>query len=551
MKIFINLFIVCVAAALGLIVGRAIHGKPAASSFGPAETSSAAMTTTAFRLTHTPTKTKALSDDSPLATKLARDLSMSAGVTRWLYWLDAIEKAQPSDFPRLASLAKGNSTSLRLLAARWVEVAPQHMFDYLALHQGAGDSTIAELAQVLFQEWPKADPSAVVAALSSTNFGSWNRNWRYTAVNALVEKDVELGLRALSDWNITSYSPSMKNIAKWAANDPRHAAEFALQHPAGYATETIMNTIGKEWAKKDPADALDFAASGRGEYAAKLASTTLKEWASRDLNAAAEWLGKTDAATRERLSSPFVEAWGKKDATAALEWCEANLTGTALARAAGSVLKGAAGKDANAAAALVAAMPPSSARAEAAASVASKLFPEFSSEKPVPPETLAWLSSLDGGSVRTVLERTQWQWSNTDPAGMAAFIAKLDRESVPSSTYDYLARTMARKDPLAALEWANQVPDDRRITFANDAFNVWQHSQPEAAREWVGKLPANDPRREPLFESAISFIANDPRGMEQIATLNPTERAAAQKIIERIPLPEERRARLLSMLKQR
>jgi hypothetical protein len=39
--------------------------------------------------------------------------------------------------------------------------------------------------------------------------------------------------------------------------------------------------------------------------------------------------------------------------------------------------------------------------------------------------------------------------------------------------------------------------------------------------------------------------------MEQIASLNPTERAAAQKIIERIPLPEGRRARLLSMLKQR
>ena len=36
---------------------------------------------------------------------------MSSGVTRWLYWLEAMEKASASDFPRLFRLAEGNAAT--------------------------------------------------------------------------------------------------------------------------------------------------------------------------------------------------------------------------------------------------------------------------------------------------------------------------------------------------------------------------------------------------------------------------------------------------------
>src|SRR5437016_824023 len=60
-------------------------------------------------------------DDSPLATKLEHDLSISSGVTRWLCWWQAIERAQLADMPRLARLANGDNTAIRLVASRWIE----------------------------------------------------------------------------------------------------------------------------------------------------------------------------------------------------------------------------------------------------------------------------------------------------------------------------------------------------------------------------------------------------------------------------------------------
>ena len=60
-----------------------------------------------------------------------RDLAKASGVTRWLLWLQAIEKAQPADFPRLAQLARDNPAALQFVAARWAEIAPRHLFNAL------------------------------------------------------------------------------------------------------------------------------------------------------------------------------------------------------------------------------------------------------------------------------------------------------------------------------------------------------------------------------------------------------------------------------------
>jgi len=146
-------------------------------------------------------------DDSPLATKLERDLSMSSGVTRWLYWLEALEKAAPADFPRLARLAQSNSIAMRFVAARWVEVDPRHMFDTLvAASNSGGGFPSDELATVLFQEWPKRDPEAVIAALNGAgDFGARGR-WRRDVALAFVEQEVERGLRLMSEWHIENWT---------------------------------------------------------------------------------------------------------------------------------------------------------------------------------------------------------------------------------------------------------------------------------------------------------------------------------------------------------
>src|SRR5947209_3873072 len=98
----------------------------------------------------------------------------------------------------------------------------------------------------------------------------------------------------------------MKAVGNWADANPRHAADFTLAHPAGYASETTMQRIGEEWAKTDPAAALAFAASQSGDLAAKLGNSALKAWAGKDLNAAADCLAGADDSTRNRFSAAFL-----------------------------------------------------------------------------------------------------------------------------------------------------------------------------------------------------------------------------------------------------
>src|ERR1051325_5809966 len=134
MKWWVRSLLIVVAAGIGLAIGsvwkrgRGIEGAPqsAASVHGVAERAGG----TADRA-----RAKA-SDDSPLATQLEHSLSMSSGVRRWLYWLEAIEKATVNDFPRLAMLARNDPAALRFLGARWVEIAPRHLFDTLVKASG-------------------------------------------------------------------------------------------------------------------------------------------------------------------------------------------------------------------------------------------------------------------------------------------------------------------------------------------------------------------------------------------------------------------------------
>src|SRR5256885_8587467 len=106
-RIWVHLFLIVAAVAVGLTVGCVLAGHVRAK--GPNSVSANLDPASAAPRNangHSPKAAAArLNDDSPLATKLERELSMSSGVTRWLYWLDALEKAAPGDFPRLVRLA--------------------------------------------------------------------------------------------------------------------------------------------------------------------------------------------------------------------------------------------------------------------------------------------------------------------------------------------------------------------------------------------------------------------------------------------------------------
>src|SRR6266568_4751462 len=531
-KIIVNAVVILAAAAIGLAAGFALRSKRVSPASESAAVALAAQDVSQASRIRALDETSGLraNDDSPLTTKLERDLAKSSGVTRWLYWLEALERAAAADFPRLARLAQNNPAALQFVAARWAEIAPRHLFDSLvaAAKDGRG-LPVQLLARVLFDEWPKRDPEAAIAALHEPRDLGIRRAWQMDVATTIINKDVERGLRLFTEWHIENYMPFYDErgpVPKWAAADPRHAAEFALEYPSSYLSQGVMKAIGDEWAKTDPAAALQFAAASHGELGSLLGTAALKTWAERNLNEAADWLTKADERTRNRLSPGFVEAWAKQDAAGALAWCEENLSGSSLARAVPSVVQGAGVKNIAATAALVAAMEPSPGRAEGAVAVARQWFPSLggmagpAGEQTVGPQTVAWLASLDPISIKRVLDEETWSWATSDPQSMAAFLVTVSNEAVGDWTDTCLARQMARRNPTEALDWASRLPGNRGLTAGGEAYAEWRSSQPEAAIQWLNGLPADE------------------------------ERAAARSVIASMTsLPEDHRNRLLGVLK--
>ena len=89
---------VCFGAAAGLCVGRYLRTH---TNIATATPSLQAKRSALVAASKTNEQRSAMRVGSAAA-KLEQDLSMCADVTRWLYWFEALEKAQPADLPRLA-----------------------------------------------------------------------------------------------------------------------------------------------------------------------------------------------------------------------------------------------------------------------------------------------------------------------------------------------------------------------------------------------------------------------------------------------------------------
>lgn len=235
MRMISNLIVIVVSAIVGISAGYALKSRHVAYAQN-AEGQITGAEAAPFTVKSGVKTARVQYDDSPLTSQLARDLSKSSPLGKWFYWMNALENAQPADFPRLARLARNNPAIWPFVVNRWVETAPRHLFDTLqSLSKYGDDLRVGELGRALFDTWPKQDPEAAIATLNTTENLGMRDMWRIQVATALADNNAERGLELFSQWHIESMSPRMDAINAWAAADPQHAAEFTLAHPSGFA----------------------------------------------------------------------------------------------------------------------------------------------------------------------------------------------------------------------------------------------------------------------------------------------------------------------------
>ena len=112
----------------------------------------------------------------------------------------------------------------------------------------------------------------------------------------------------------------MSSSYSWVKKDPRSAAEFAEQLPAGDAKETFVRHIAQYWSRRNPQETLDWSAS-MGESGHGAVERTVSEWASKDISAAAAYVTSMDTGhAQNKAISKVVDQWAHYDPKGAADW---------------------------------------------------------------------------------------------------------------------------------------------------------------------------------------------------------------------------------------
>lgn len=520
-----------IACALALLAGVAIGGRRAVF---PPEDNALTSRTVGKAVTPDP-------GNSPLALAVKNE----TGAKGWLRLVAAAEKATAKDMPGIIRAAGGNSEAVRMLGIHWARLDPRHMFAeiYADFLQPESAPTALPrrdaLLQSLCEEWAKADPAGLVKAFGEAPAFQGSDNARRTAVNSLMNADMETALRAMHEWNMSNFYPYGESVAAWAARDPRHAAEVAAKYSRGYAAEEVLKRIGKTWADSDPEGGMQFAMTLRVTSRVNLGAAILGGWVEKDPAAASSFTAaQTDIAFRNALAEGMVEPWAKKDPAAALAWSQENLRGGARSLAVGEIVKVAAEKDIAAAGELVAGMAPGNTQHSAVGSLFDVWSTKGNEQRDA---AIEWLASLpDKETSRTHLDWAMIDWGN-DPAGARSFLTGPHADLASNDTVAKIARNEAAKNPEAAMEWAAKLPAERADAFRSAVLNSWLGARPEAAANYVRNLAAGAER-----EQAINIVTRNlgwqspDQAAAWILSLADAGQTTAMKVIEHMA-PEQRR----------
>ena len=250
------------------------------------------------------------------------------------------------------------------------------------------------------------------------------------------------------------------------------------------------------------------------------------------------------------MAGGLVEVWARSDPEGALEWSQQHLKGEARANAVSNLVKSAASRNIDEAARMVAGLDAGGARNLA---VASLLEVWGGGEKRNPEgraAALEWLAGLDDSEAQeSAMERIHWRWFHDDPDAATAFLEGPHGHMAPASTVRQITDAVARRNPIAAIEWTETLPPATAAQARSHVLDTWLHIRPEAAANWILELPAGE-RRQDAIKQSIQRLAQlpDETADAWFARLQPAERATARERLSQAQLEPARRARLEKIL---
>ncbi len=417
-------------------------------------------------------------DHSPSPATLATDRSILTGrsvktstgpallnssdtvAERFLNLATRAEAASADEMLDLLRLAKleGNRDLERAIAARWAALDPSHMFQTLT-KSGEDNSS---LFKVLFKEWVSSNPREALDEFVSTPDAKHHFANRLFLWSELMLQAPEIGIEASSQFDVNSFSVSLRKLRSWAEGNPQKAAAKVIEHVNDqYVRDNLMTEIGQVWGSHDPETALRYAASLEPKFGKVLSKNVVRAWIEKDPDAAAAFVeAETDPAMRAELGEGVAAGLAKSDPLAALTWAQENLRSVSRAEAISDIVRTLAKEDIQAAGELVAGMDPGGGMNRA---VTELIFNWGRHADLSENETMFhWIGSLSDTEARhKAMEAMEWRISTFSKTGLLDFVTGAHGHLATASMIRRAAEQRARQDPASATAWAQGLPEDR------------------------------------------------------------------------------------------
>jgi len=474
----------------------------------------------------------ALAETPSIGARLENLRRQPGSLERRLALLQLGEQARDHELPELLSSGTLSADEAQQLIRRWAAQDPAACWAWY-LREGRRSLGDFSPANLIFSAWAQKDPEAAMTTLRAS---SWEV--RSLAADGILEAWA-LGEGAVAD-SLFRHLGSLLNFSNapiyWGGSkDAERLGARLLALPPGATRTALLSKFGTGLFEKDWRSALAWSQrvpeAERAGILERWAATALqtlsrvtylldaggsKPPAPERLVWAQKWLiEEADAATRTRLGPRYVEALSASDPAAALTWAHESLGGLPLSQAIKNIVEAQAGKDREAAMALLDSLPPGGLRLQAA----DTLVTAWARQEPGP--ALNW--ALAQGNA--FLSASAWSglganFAFGDPATFKTITAER-ANSLPPELIRGAISNLIRKDPPGTVQWAASLPSPAREDTIRSALGQWARSTPPEAARFVidnPNLPVPPPAAERL---AHWYFAKDDAAAVEWATKLP------------------------------
>ena len=359
-------------------------------------------------------------------------------------------------------------------------------------------------------------------------------------------------------------NPLIPNSAPASAVLQKLAGELARYYVSGTPDEreqALRRTVEGVPATEIPTLLQALAVTTLHPLNSELRLALVSRWVQAEPAAAAAWVESNlgDGLRQQALSAVAV-AWSTTDVEAVAKWArqlrepqERHGVLTALAYEVS-------GENPSAAATLAAELPSDKLTGDLVARIATLWGGEFS------PEVISWSSRLPTDALRQqAIAAVATAWAENDPASAGKLAAETLTGRMREEAILAVVQRWTQQEPQKAAEWVTRFPEgELRDTAVEELIKLWTAADVQNAGRWLSDLSPG-PTRDvavsayagaiaPAFPQLAAEWAN--HILDETLRLDEIERiaeiwlsgdsTAARQWLAQVPLPPERKARLLA-----